>query len=267
MKKILFIIIALVAIGNLSLAQTSGDFAVPLSDPNKRGKLKVHINSGSITIKGTARKDILVKYAAIITEDKKPSTNKDGLKRISGGTIDLEVTEVDNYVKVQSNSWSQKISLEIEVPSGFDMVVSGYNDGDLTIANIQGELELTNFNGKISAEAISGSVLATTFNGGIKVSFDQVKEEAPMSFSTYNGDVDITFPSTTKASLKLKTEQGEVLCGFDVLLEKSTLVQKKDAKSGAFKVIIDQWIKGNINGGGPEMTMQNTNGDIIIRKK
>ena len=32
-----------------ALAQNSGEFPVPLSDPNKRGKLKAHINSGSIT--------------------------------------------------------------------------------------------------------------------------------------------------------------------------------------------------------------------------
>jgi len=287
MKKLLFIIMMLIALGDFASAQSSGDFAVPLSDPAKRGKLKAHINYGSITIKGTARKDVLVKYAAASDEDEEEdeededededndndnknsnsSRNTEGLKRISGGTIDLEVTETDNYVKVQSDSWSQKINLEIEVPSGFDMIVSGYNDGDLMISNIQGELELTNYNGEITAENISGSVLATTFNGSVKVTFDKVKEAAPMSFSTYNGDIDITYPAATKASLKLKTERGEVLCGFDVALAKSAPIQKKDTKTGSFKVVVDQWIKGDINGAGPEMTMQTTNGDIIIRKK
>ena len=52
-----------------ALAQNSGEVAVPLSDPAKKAKLKAHLNYGSITIKGTARKDVLVKYAAATDKD------------------------------------------------------------------------------------------------------------------------------------------------------------------------------------------------------
>ena len=78
---------------------------------------------------------------------------------------------------------------------------------------------------------------------------------------------DLTFPATFKASLKMKTEQGEVLSGFDMNLVKTGPIQKKDSNSGVYKVKIDEWVKGDINGGGPEFTMKNYNGDIIIRKK
>jgi len=50
-------------------------------------------------------------------------------------------------------------------------------------------------------------------------------------------------------------------------LIKTGPVQKKETKSGNFKVVIDDWVKGDINGGGPEFTMKNYNGDILIRKK
>ncbi|MBK5278127.1 MAG: DUF4097 family beta strand repeat protein [Bacteroidia bacterium] len=282
MKKQLIITILILASFYCAIAQTSGDFTVPLSDPNKRGKLKAHLNYGSITVRGTARKDVLVKYSAVEDndqdddDDRHKNKNKDkdgssaskaGLKRISGGTMDLEVTEHDNIVKAHSDSWSNKMMLEIEVPSGFDLNVSAYNDGDLVISNIQGELEITNYNGEITAENISGSVVATTYNGEIRVTFDKVTEGAPMSYSTYNGDIDLTFPATLKATLKMKTEQGEILSGFDMAMIKSGPVQKKDTKSGTYKVVIDEWVKGDINGGGPEFSMKNYNGDIIIRKK
>ena len=65
MKKQLIIVTALLCIVSLVQAQDSGDFAVPLSDPNKRGKLKAHLNYGSITVKGTARKDVMVKYSSV----------------------------------------------------------------------------------------------------------------------------------------------------------------------------------------------------------
>lgn len=292
MKK-LFLIISLITTSICFLqAQTSGEFAVPLSDPAKRGKLRAHINYGSITVKGTARKDVLIKYSGddedddekdkdndrsdrgrvrvnvnVNKDDDKGSASKEGLKKISGSTLDLEASESGNVVKVNSNSWSTKMNLEIEVPTGFDVQMHTYNDGELVISNVQGELELNNYNGEITAEAISGSAVATSYNGDIKVSFDKVTEGAPMSFSTYNGDIDLTFPAALKASLKMKTEQGEILSGFDMAMVKTSPIQKKDTQAGTYKVVIDEWVKGDINGGGPELTMKNYNGDIIIRKK
>jgi DUF4097 and DUF4098 domain-containing protein YvlB len=88
-----------------------------------------------------------------------------------------------------------------------------------------------------------------------------------MSFSTYNGDVDLTFPATLKSSLKMKTNQGDIFTDFDVAMVKSGPVQKKDEKSGVYKVVIDDWVKGDVNGGGPEFMLKTYNGDIFVRKK
>jgi len=277
-----YTLIGLLLIASISAwAQSASDFTIPLTDPAKRGKLKAHLNYGSITVKGTARKDVLVKYKAVEddeehdedhdhdeeNEHEKGSKSKDGLKKIGGGGMDLEATENDNMVRVSSDSWNTKLNLEIEVPSGFDLDVHTYNDGDLIITNIQGAVELTNYNGEITALNISGSVVATTYNGDIKVTFDKVADGTPMSYSTYNGDIDITLPAPTKATFKMKTEQGEIYTGFDMNITSSGPVQKKDAKSGAFRVIIDDWKKGDINGGGPEVSIKNYNGDIYLRKK
>jgi hypothetical protein len=252
---------------SISSAQNPNEFAVPMSDPAKRGKLIARINYGSITVKGTARKDVLVTYTAEQDEEDKKGTTKDGLRRIGGGGMDLEVIEDANLVKVVSDSWSNKLNLEIEVPTGMDLEVKTYNDGDLMITNIQGEVELTNYNGEITALNISGSVVATTFNGGIKVTFNNVTAAAPMSYSTYNGDIDITFPAGLKASMRMKTEQGDIYSGFDVDFKSSGPIQKKDTKSGVYKVVIDEWKRGDINGGGAEIAMKNYNGDIYLRKK
>lgn len=285
-----FLIISLILVtfgwmlisSSVALAQTANEFTVPLSDPSKRGKLKAHLNVGSITVKGTARKDVLIKYESVADEDdehdhrnknnddnddNKESNSRDGLKRIGGGGMDLEVTENNNSVKVESNSWNHKLNLQIEIPSGMDMELHTYNGGDLMVTNIQGELALSNYNGEITALNISGSVVASTYNGEIKVTFDKVTEGTPMSYSTYNGDIDLTFPSTLKASLKMKTEQGEIFTGFDINITSSGPVQMKDTKAGIYKVVIDDWKRGDVNGGGPDMTMKNYHGDIIIRKK
>jgi hypothetical protein len=288
--KILLVIVGLMMCMPDASAQ-SNEFTVPLSDPAKRGKLKAHLNSGTIIVKGTARRDVLVKYSMKEDEehdadhdhdnddddednDGEKNRNKDknkeskaGLKRIGGGGMDLEVTENANLVKAQSDSWNQPMKLEIEVPSGFDLQLHTYNDGDLSVSNIQGTLELTNFNGEITALNVSGSVVATTYNGEIKVTFDKVTEGTPMSYSTYNGDIDISFPAAFKSTVKMKTEQGSIYSDFDMQLKSTGPVQKSDNKGGVYKVIVDEWKRGDINGGGAEVTMRNYHGDIILRKK
>ncbi|AYB29304.1 DUF4097 family beta strand repeat-containing protein [Chryseolinea soli] len=276
MKKQLIIAITLVSLGLLLITtsitsaqtQASNEFTVPLGEPGKKGKLKAQINFGSITVKGTARKDILVKYTAPNNEEQdKKSSTKDGMRRIGGGGMDLEVSVSGNTVKVGSDSWNNKLNLEIEIPSNMDLEVKTYNDGDLMVTNVQGELELTNYNGEITALNISGSVVATTYNGDVKVTFDKVTDGTPMSYSTYNGDIDLTFPAALKATLKMKTEQGDIYSNFEVDFKSTGPVQKSDSKSGVYKVIVDEWKRGDVNGGGPEITMKNYNGDIYVRRK
>jgi DUF4097 and DUF4098 domain-containing protein YvlB len=199
--------------------------------------------------------------------DNEDSDSRAGLRRIGGGGMDLQVTENGNTVVVQSGSWSHGLNLDLEIPSGMDLEIHTYNDGDLMVSNVQGEVALSNYNGDITARNISGSVVASTYNGEIKSTFDKVTENTPMSFSTFNGDIDLTFPATLKATLKMKTEQGEIFSGFDVNITSSGPVQMKDTKGGVYKVVIDDWKTGQINGGGPEITMKNYHGDILIRKR
>lgn len=253
-------------------AQGANEFTVPLSDPAKRGKLKVHLNYGSITVKGTARKDVLVKYSTEEDDDDRhhdrdKSGTKDGLKRIAGGGLELDASENGNFIKVSSGSWNVKTELDIEAPSGMDLIVHTYNDGDLMVTNIQGEVEMTNYNGAITALNVSGSVVATTYNGDIKVTFEKVTEGKPMSYVTYNGDIDLTYPAATKGTFKMKTDQGDIYTGFDMSITSSKPTEVKDPKTGSFKMKIDEWKRGDINGGGPENTLKTYNGDIYIRKK
>ena len=144
-KRLLIISIILITCGllmitaSISRAQAANEFTVPLSDPGKRGKLKAHLNYGSITVKGTGRSDVLVKYSSAEEDEDDDGRNhnkhkendsedsREGVKRIGSGGMDLEVTENNNEVTVKSNSWSHKINLEIEIPTGMDLQLHTYN--------------------------------------------------------------------------------------------------------------------------------------------
>ncbi len=67
------------------------------------------------------------------------------------------------------------------------------------------------------------------------------------------------------------------LCGYlpllamlaMVVLEKIKSKQKTNNshKKDKHRYGIEQWVKGEINGGGPEYTFSSINGDVIIREK
>ena len=90
-----------------------------------------------------------------------------------------------------------------------------------------------------------------------------------MSFSTMNGDVDVTLPPSTKATLSLKSDMGDIFSDFDMSKHKMVRkIDKKDsrAKGGKYKIKIENAMQVELNGGGPEMQFTTFNGDIYIRK-
>jgi len=177
MKNVLVVLMMLIC--TALRAQDSGEFTVPFSNPAGAMKVIVDIKTGSVKVKGTARKDVLVKYSSEKDEDNdrerdhdrdrdhNEKSNRDGLKKISSGTMSLEASEYQNTVKVTSDNWSAKIEVIVEVPSTINMKVKTYNDGDLDVSNVTGTVELINYNGAITATSISGTVIAETYNGDI----------------------------------------------------------------------------------------------------
>ncbi len=248
-----------------TFAQDFEEIKLPLTNPAEKGFLKVEIHKGPITIKGTDRKDILVRYASMEkSKNKDKSKTKNGLKKLHSASIDLEISEHDNRVKINSDSWNQGLILEIEVPKTIDLKVESYNQGDLEIDNIIGSLELTSYNGSITATHISGSIIADTYNGKITATFDKVQADEPMAFINYNNGLDLTFPADIKATFKISNKQGDVYTGFDMTMEKQK-IEKKEIKQ-SYKIQLGKWVVGKVNGGGAEITMENYNGDVYIRK-
>lgn len=285
MKNILLIAIALVIpVGGL-VAQSSETLTIPLSAPGQRGQLEIDLVNGSIIVESYEGSEVIIVATPkdermtkinhecegcpkIKNKDKdgyKADIRSEGMKRISSNPIELEASEKDNRVEVESNSFKRGIILEVKVPANFDLELSTVNQGDITVSGINGSLDINNVNGKIEMTDISGSVLSNTVNGDITAQFKTVSADEQMVFTTLNGDVDITFPSSVKATTKMKSDRGEIFSDFDMNIRKS---QPKSSRNGQeFKIEINAWVYGDINGGGPEYTMQNMNGNIYIREQ
>ncbi|MDZ7756349.1 hypothetical protein [Rhodohalobacter sp.] len=87
-----------------------------------------------------------------------------------------------------------------------------------------------------------------------------------MSFTGVNGDMEVAFPANAKFTAKMKTEWGDVYTNFDMDIDREGARAESDSDDG-FKITINKWIIGKVNGGGPEFLFKTLHGDISIRKK
>ncbi|TLV03044.1 DUF4097 family beta strand repeat-containing protein [Dyadobacter luticola] len=245
---------------------------IPLTDPAKPGTLNVGLITGSIHITGYAGNQVIIDAVAPQkSEEKKDRPNDSeasGMKRITprNAALDITVTEQNNTVKINSRVPNNMTNLNIKVPQKFMLKVSTINDGDIVVENVDGELEVKNVNGDIRLTNVSGSAVANTINGLLKVVFKSVNTTSPMAFSTLNGNVDVTLPATAKFDVKIKSDRGEIYSDFDVDVDKSAPQATRSTKDGMYKVSIEDWVKGKVNGGGGEIMMKNMNGNIYVRK-
>jgi len=259
----LVIITYLVAIG-LAQGQNQQQVAVPLSDPGEPGFLNVEMVRGSIKIEGYDGQEVVIR---IDSKGKKLSKNKgkDGMRKISGPSYGVEVSEKDNNIDVGVSPSNQASHLEIMVPASFSVNASTVNEGNIEVRGLTGELEISNVNGSIRLEEIRGSAVASTVNGDVVVRFREVAPDTPMAFSSLNGDIDVTFPASIKVDAQMKTLNGDIFTDFEMDISSGSNVDKR-RENGVYKVTVDKSISGTINGGGPKVIFKNHNGNIYIRK-
>jgi len=274
MRKSIVLVLGLLSIGTLVAQEKEIDlFLVPLSDPGSPGKLVVNQISGSINVEAYEGKEVIVK--ATLSQDhrgcddcgKAGQKGKNGMKKISTSSLNIGAEEDDNVVQIQNELWNKKTDLFVRVPKNFSLKLETVNNGDISVDGVNGEMEISNVNGDIILESVSGSVLANTTNGELRVSFNSITSGKDMAFSSFNGDVEITFPKSLKANVKAKSDMGDVYTDFDMAISKNEPMVDKNSSSGKYKVKVEQWVKGTINGGGPEMLFKTFNGDIMIKSR
>jgi hypothetical protein len=269
MKIVCLMLFSLMFTASL-LAQSGSTetLTVPLSSPGKQYTLKVHLVTGSIKITGYDGKDVIINVTpSDFQEEEDTKDIQNGMKRISTrGGFEVTAKEADNTVTVNTGDPNKSIDLELKIPQDVKLKAGTVNDGSVTIDNLRGELEVNNVNDEIILTGISGSVVANTVNGDVRVVFKSVNPTAPMAFSTLNGDVTVTLPADTKASLKVKSDNGDVFSDFDIDIDKTPAKVDKVSEPGLYKIKKDEWIYGKINGGGSEMMMKNMQGDIYVKK-
>ena len=250
-------------------AQSGDRVTIPFSDATRPRLVKVSLLSGGITVRGYEGKDVLVEAKNKDGKSEAVPKRAQGMKRIKPTGSGLIAEEENNVVTVSTGVSEHEVDLLVQVPVNTSLKLNAIDDGDILVENVEGEIEVNNVDGDVKLNKVSGTVVAHTVDGDLTVSLLKVNPGKAMSFSSLDGDIDVTFPVDFKASVKVHSNNGEIYSDFDIQPSAATrvpVVKDERAKGGKFSVQVDKGVAGNINGGGPEVLFKVFDGDIYIRK-
>jgi hypothetical protein len=283
--------------GNAQQSQTD-HAVVSFSNPAKPGTVEVDVREGSITVRGYEGKDVIIdarwrervltkegeKVEAALATLREAEEEPDkeelarikaqaeksrGMKMFTVESMGLTVEEEDNVIQVSVEEGKRAVDLIIQVPFSTSLQLSCRDDErGVTVERVNGEIEVDTSDGPIVLTGVSGPVVADSSDGEIKVVFGKITPGKPMSLSAMDGDIDITLPLDAKASLKLKTDEGQIFTDFDVQLTPSQQKKEEDERKegGGYRVTYEKVTLGLINGGGTEIQLTTYEGNIYIRK-
>ncbi|MEY2496284.1 MAG: hypothetical protein QOJ45_2776 [Verrucomicrobiota bacterium] len=185
---------------------------------------------------------------------------KFNLEMRTGGSA--RIADVDGAVKASTEGGS----LTMENVSG--SLTASSKGGSLTIKNVGGDLEARCEGGSATIGKVGGRVVATTEGGSLSI-----KEAAAITATATGGSVTAYLPKSPGSDCKITANGG----GIDLRLGESVAVTI-DAACTAGSVMSDfkiaakkgstnsNQLKGDMNGGGPVLTLRATAGSIHLNK-
>ncbi len=155
-----------------------------------------------------------------------------------------------------------KMDFKVHVPRDIDIKVKTVNEGHVKVSNINGSFVVRNVNGDIEMDNVAGSGTARTVNGPVIVSFRQNPHENS-EFKTVNGSIELRFAHDLSADFRFKTFNGGVYSDFPVTTSPVHAIQE-ERRGGKMVYRADRYTGARVNSGGPEIQIDNLNGDIRI---
>lgn len=181
-----------------------------------------------------------------------PESAKDALGRVE---IREEVTasgvRIETKIERGSSFFNQggvEVAYTVRVPSGADMRFTTVNGG-IDVTRLDGRLDVETVNGGIVARDVAGAAFeASTVNGGIEVDLLRMPERG-VKLECTNGGIKLRLPADAKADISARVANG----GIDAAGLPIDATEQSRRR-----------LEGRLNGGGPRIEIEGTNGGIRI---
>jgi hypothetical protein len=142
---------------------------------------------------------------------------------------------------------SGEVRYTVKVPTSAEGNFTTTNGG-VEVNGVKGRLQLETTNGGIRARDAGGAITASTTNGGVDVEISDVSEPG-VKLECTNGGIRLRLPSDAKASITASVTNGGIEAdGLNLQTRESSRRR----------------LEGDLNGGGPRIQLEGTNGGIRI---
>jgi DUF4097 and DUF4098 domain-containing protein YvlB len=143
---------------------------------------------------------------------------------------------------------STEVRYHLKVPASATVRVRNTN-GAVRVTGVTGAVRAETTNGGVRGIDLGGAVEATTTNGGVRLQVVSVADGG-IRAETVNGGIDVTLPAAAKANVEANCVNGGIsVSGLSI----------EGGESSRRRV------DGRLNGGGPNVSLDTTNGGIRIR--
>ncbi len=216
------------------------------------GQVDVTTPNGEVDISpsadGTTVEVVAVKRARATS----PEAAKQALKGIeiteqaTAKQIRLEVPRVRGEGGMHIGRESREVRFTLKVPKSASVKVNTRNGG-IRVSGVAGAVRIDSTNGNIVGEDLGGAVQAGTTNGNVTVRVTRLLPDG-IRLDTTNGSIDLQVPADTKANISAHWANGN--------FEARGLNPQGESERRRYE--------GKLNGGGPLIEMNTTNGRIRI---
>jgi DUF4097 and DUF4098 domain-containing protein YvlB len=124
-------------------------------------------------------------------------------------------------------------------------------NGGIEVEQVTGRVEAQTTNGSIELSNIEGTASAGTTNGSVTAVLRKIIGPSGIDFHTTNGGIEIYLPDALRATLEAQTTNGKVNVSYPLTTQ---------------GVMTSKSIRGTIGGGGMNISLLTTNGNIDVRR-
>jgi hypothetical protein len=230
-------------------------------DVKQGGQLALEADLGSIDIKTHNKNTVLVNIEIDgKNEDKvKVKFNHSGDKV----SIDSEFNHKSNGFF--GGNYNTKVTYTITLPEKFNVNLDT-SGGSISVENLIGKVDAHTSGGAISLKKTQGIVDIETSGGSIKLN-DII---GPINAHTSGGSIKVKLPNNPIGDSDIRTSGGSITAYLAKDVALNLIAQTSGGRvSSEFNVDgkeTKKSIKGAINGGGPEMILKTSGGNVKIKE-
>jgi len=207
---------------------------------NVNGKIKVEPSSGN-TVEVTAIK----KARGASAESAKAALDRATIDEdVSSSRIKIE-TKIKRLEGIVFNGSNVQVEYQVKMPAGAEARFTTVNGG-IEISGLEGRVTAETTNGGVTTRDIAGQLDASTTNGGLDIDLDKVAEGG-VKLDCTNGGIKVRLPRDARATISASISNGGISSDLPI-----------DATGDNNR----RRLEGRMNGGGPRIQVEGTNGGI-----